>query len=446
MGKRLSVCCRCLELVMRRLYLSIVFMVLASLFFLGWTLDKLEAVDDSEVKEVEYALYYKLMRGFSLQTLSLSEQELQVQVPRWATQFSLPLSLHDGSELALPLELQKQLFSLEGLLLESEQQTYLIKSLSAHPQYQLYLTLPEVEAGTALDLWLTIAFYLGAGLLMALWLLPLTRRLSLIHRMATEFGKGKFESRIPMSRFSYIHWLEKSFNRMAQKIEELIEENRILASGLSHDLRTPLACLRFGLEAALEVKGESQKNNMMLRMESDLAQMEEMVSAFLGFASLEKQRAKLNIKAYPINLLFIDIERQAKLLAEQENIVINFRNSDISKELAVDKLWFSRILLNIIANAVRFSRSHIDVNVTVDNEFITVIVEDDGPGIAPEEWKNAFKPFVRLESTRNRDHGNYGLGLTIAKKVIEWHQGNILITMPTTLNGCCFKLIFKDSH
>ncbi|MCP5078696.1 MAG: two-component sensor histidine kinase, partial [Psychromonas sp.] len=229
---------------MKRIYLSIVFMVLASIFFLGWTLDNFQSVDNAESVTSEYALYYQLMQGFSLQSSELSEIELQLQVPIWATQFDLPLSLHRTAELALPAELQAQLYSPEGLLLESELQTYLIKSLTTHPQYQLYLSLPEGEPESVMDLWLTIAFYIGAGLLMALWLLPLTRRLSLIHKMTTEFAKGDFESRITISRFSYIHWLENSFNHMAQKIEELIAENRLLASGLSHDLRTPLACLR----------------------------------------------------------------------------------------------------------------------------------------------------------------------------------------------------------
>lgn len=432
---------------MRRIYISIVLMVLASLFFLGWTLDKLEAVDDVEVKEVDYALYYQLMRGFSLQTQSLTEKELKTQVSEWATQFDLSLSLHESGELALPTELQQQLFLPGGLLLESEHQTYLIKSLNAHPQYQLYLNLPGVEPESALDLWLTIAFYLGAGVLMALWLLPLTRRLSLIHQMATAFGKGSFDSRITVSRFSYIPWLEQSFNHMAQKIEELIAENKILASGLSHDLRTPLACLRFGLDAALDAEGESKKNHMMLRMEKDLDQMEEMVSAFLGFASLEKQRAKLKIKPYAIEVLLVDIERQASLLADQKKKIIHFNNQCLADSfLNVDKVWFSRVLINIISNAMRFSVLHIDVSVEINNGVVTIFIEDDGPGIAPEQWQNVFKPFVRLEVARNREQGNYGLGLAITQKVIEWHQGEISIASPQTLSGCCFKLVFKGSE
>jgi len=420
-------------------------MVLASIFFLGWTLDKFQSADDAENTSSEYAIYYQLMQGFSLQSSALSEKELQLQVPIWATQFDLPLSLHLSNELALPIELQAQLNSAEGLLLASDQQTYLIKSLSKHAQYQLYLSLPEVEPESAMDLWLTLAFYLGAGLLMALWLLPLTRRLSLIHTMTTEFGKGNFESRIPMSRFSYIHWLENSFNHMAKKIEELIAENRLLASGLSHDLRTPLACLRFGLDAALDAQGDSQKNSMMVRMENDLDQMEQMVSAFLGFASLEKQRERLVIKPYQLSALFTDIKRQATLLAEKQNKLIHFENSIEDKYINVDKVWLSRILLNIITNAVRFSTAQINLKIELDNESVSITIEDDGPGINQEQWKNVFKPFVRLEASRNREQGNYGLGLAIAQKVIDWHQAEILLTQPQQLSGCCFKLLFKVS-
>ncbi|MDO6524564.1 ATP-binding protein [Motilimonas sp. 1_MG-2023] len=428
---------------MRRLYLSIVVMALASLFFLGWMLDQFEAADDSQVKQTEYALYFQLMEGFAQQSAVLTLPQLQLKVPEWRNAFNLPLSMHHTDELALPQELQAQLLAPGGLLLESDSRPYLVKSLAAHPHYQLYLDLPEIDSPSPLDLWLTLAFYLGAGLLMALWLFPLTRRLSLIHRMATEFGKGKLDSRIPASRFSYIHWLEESFNRMAQQIEALIAENRMLASGLSHDLRTPLACLRFGVEATLDAEDANEKDQMILRMERDLEQMEQMVSAFLDYSSLDKRRDKLSIEQHQIGALLTDIHRQAKMLAEQQGKDIHFINKANQQLVYADKVWVSRAVLNILSNGVRFAKHQLEFRVMVEEGYWVIEVEDDGPGIPVAKWQSVFKPFVRLEASRSREQGNYGLGLAIAHKVAQWHQGDIQLITPTHLTGCCFRLRLK---
>ncbi|MCE2570902.1 sensor histidine kinase [Motilimonas eburnea] len=425
---------------MRRLYLSLVLMALASLFFLGWTLDQFQDSDAEPSHQNEYQIYFDLMEGFAQQAEGLSTLKLAEQVSTWQRLYQLPITLHHINELALPPELEQALQGDGGLLLESDQRPYLVRSLVAHPEHQLYLDLPKIASHSTLDLGLTLAFYIGAGLLMALWLLPLTRRLSLIHKMATEFGKGNLASRVPQSRFSYIHWIEGSFNRMAAQIEQLIAENRMLASGLSHDLRTPLACLRFGVDAALDAPTPEQKDNMLLRMEQDLDQMEQMVTAFLDFAGLEKKRDQLQQTRLTLNELIVDIERQAQVLAKQQNkdfVVINHTHG---VELMADKVWLTRAVLNIVANGVRFAKQQVGLTFYVRGAHLVLTIEDDGPGIAVANWQHVFKPFVRLEASRNREQGHYGLGLAIAQKVCEWHDGEIKLQQPIQLSGCCFCL------
>ncbi len=428
---------------MRRLYLSLVVMALASLFFLGWTLDQFQNSDLEPSQQNEYQIYFDLMEGFAQQAERLATPTLTEQVGAWQQLYRLPISLHHINELALPAELEQQLLAYGGLLLESDERPYLVRSLLAHPEYQLYLDLPKIESHSTLDLGLTLAFYIGAGLLMALWLLPLTRRLSLIHKMATEFGKGNLASRVPTSRFSYIHWLEGSFNRMASQIEQLIAENRILASGLSHDLRTPLACLRFGIDAALEAPTPEQKDAMLQRMEQDLDQMEEMVNAFLDFAGLEKKREKLNQDRLSVDELLGDIERQARMLAQQQGKAFSVLNHTRGAMLLADKVWLTRAVLNIVSNGVRYAKHNVELRVEIRGSDLLLSIEDDGPGIPAEQWQQVFKPFVRLEASRNREQGHYGLGLAIAQKVCEWHGGDIKLQQPEHLSGCCFCLTIQ---
>ena len=128
---------------MRRLYLSLVVMALASLFFLGWTLDQFQDSDGEPVYQSEYQIYFDLMEGFAKQAERLSTLKLAEQVSAWQQLYQLPITLHHINELALPAELEQQLLAYGGLLLESDQRPYLVRSLNAHPEHQLYLDLPR---------------------------------------------------------------------------------------------------------------------------------------------------------------------------------------------------------------------------------------------------------------------------------------------------------------
>ncbi len=242
---------------MRTLYLSIIITVFGALFFINWGVNKL--AEHSELKQnisqenASTVIYRKLINGLSVKLDKLNEEKIAQEVKKFTQEYQINCVLVLSKNIALPSSLHKQLQQKSGLLLATENSQYLLKRLTKHNKYLLQLDLPiEQVQDSSINFILTLILYLSSCIVLILWLLPLTRRLYLLNNAAAKIGAGQLDVRIRPSKFSYIKILEKSFNSMANQIEKLIADNKILARSLSHDIRTPMACLRFGIEAALD--------------------------------------------------------------------------------------------------------------------------------------------------------------------------------------------------
>jgi len=313
---------------MRGLYLSIIFTVLSSLFFIGWGLDKLaEHAASGEQNEQENnntLLYRQLLQGLAQQLNGQLEKALPETVREFQRQYKIDSHLVLSNDIALPESLLSQLTDNGGLLLASQDDQYLLKKLEQHPSYLLQINFPlELEENQPFNFLLTLALYLGICAIVILWVFPLSRRLFLLNNAAAKIGDGQLDIRITPSRFSYINMLEKSFNNMASQIEKLVADNKILARSLSHDIRTPTACLRFGLEAAIDSNTVEKKDSYLIRMDSELTNMEEMTSAFLEYASMERQALHLKKQTTNVNKLINSAINDCQMLAKQNKSLLN---------------------------------------------------------------------------------------------------------------------------
>jgi signal transduction histidine kinase len=234
--------------------------------------------------------------------------------------------------------------------------------------------------------------------------------------------------------------LEKSFNNMASQIEKLVADNKILARSLSHDIRTPIACLRFGLEAALDSKTIEKKNSYLIRMDSEITNMEEMTSAFLEYASMERQGLHLQKQLTDVNALINSAINDCQILAKQKDINVKLTSTNPSISYSLDYHWCYRALVNLISNAIGYANKQILLNVAITNKQLIITIEDDGKGIASDKLDIIFTPFVKLDPDRSREQGHFGLGLAICAKVVDWHQGSITTSNNERLPGACFTL------
>ncbi|WP_062013341.1 ATP-binding protein [Aureimonas sp. AU4] len=203
-----------------------------------------------------------------------------------------------------------------------------------------------------------------------------------------------------------------AFIQMRDRIERQIEQRTQMLNGVSHDLRTVLT--RFRLQLAIMEDNEDRRE-----LEHDVDEMGRMLEGYLAFA---KGEAGEDVGELDLERVFAKFEADAAL----HGVAIE---TDVSGDpsVTVRPAGFTRILNNLVANAMRHG-SHLRVQARKDGRWLTVSVEDDGPGIPAEQREEVFKPFVRLDEARNIDAGGTGLGLAIARDIARSHGGDILLS------------------
>jgi two-component system, OmpR family, osmolarity sensor histidine kinase EnvZ len=196
---------------------------------------------------------------------------------------------------------------------------------------------------------------------------------------------------------------------MRERIERQIEQRTAMLSGVSHDLRTILT--RFKLQLALAGGKINTK-----ALDQDVTDMQQMLEGYLAFARGEgdEETGELDLDA-----LLNKLSAEAKMRGKGFEFGLTGKPQVYVKPNA-----FTRLITNLTSNAFRHAQS-VWVNGTHTKGWLTLVVDDDGPGIPPESREDVFRPFVRLDEARNQDEGGTGLGLSIARDIARAHGGNI---------------------
>ena len=234
-----------------------------------------------------------------------------------------------------------------------------------------------------------------------------TRPIVNLAKAAEKFGKGDFVSGIRPSGASEIRKAAYEFDRMAKRIDRHLKQRSEMLSGISHDLRTPLTRLKLQL-AMLNQK------ELSVKMSKDIDEMESMLNSYLQFAKSQVQEEST---ATNINKLFIEI-------ANEKNSK-NF-HLDLSVEIVLvgRKNALKRCFNNIVENGLNYAKN-VYVHISKSTNRLNILISDDGPGIPLNQYKNVFKPFYRLDESRNLNHVGVGLGMSIAEDIARSHGGNI---------------------
>jgi two-component system osmolarity sensor histidine kinase EnvZ len=225
---------------------------------------------------------------------------------------------------------------------------------------------------------------------------------------AEEFGKGRDYDYRP-SGAREVRQAGYAFVAMKRRVERAIEQRTTMLNGVSHDLRTILT--RFKLSLAL--LGESAEFEAV---QKDVDEMSRMLEAYLAFArgDLGEPSAKIDMRA-----LLEDLRADAERQGHATRIAVS---GDPAITVRPDA--FKRCLSNLVSNAQRYG-DRIAIDATRDGRFVTINVDDDGPGIPDEQREDVFRPFYRLDEARNQDEGGTGLGLAIARDIARSHGGDI---------------------
>ena len=422
---------------MKRLTLSLLFVVLASMVGLGWVLDQWYS-SSFKAEEDPTLLAYKRMGLILAQQLDQPNAEQQ-SAGLAQTSSGISLGLVDAVDFPLPLDLQRR-FELEGaLLLESGPElTWNFYLPRKHQVLTLALPVDVNNQGSQQLRWLlTLLFYGGIIFVVLLWLYPLLHRLALLRRSARAFGAGDLSVRIEHGAVSYIHDIELEFNRMAQRIEQLIADNKLLSSGLSHDLRTPLARLRFGLDVLAETPpNEVHEQQTLVHLNRDLEAMESLVDIFLQYARLEQATIVLALE----RVNFADILRNQVQIQAATNLALNIGPEVDEKAICGDTKWLAVLCDNLIQNALKYCLGQISVGVRCQDDNLLFCVEDDPPGIAPAQRAKVLQPFYRTQLAQS--FNGHGMGLAIVERIAFWHKAKLLLTESQALGGLRIEVSF----
>lgn len=250
-----------------------------------------------------------------------------------------------------------------------------------------------------------ILFFLIAVIFMRNQIRPIRRLADVVHR----FGKGEMHIDLKPEGADEIRRATVAFRVMQERIHRQIQMRTEMLAGVSHDMRTPLT--RMELTLAM-MKGSVQKNELL----KDVREMTKTVESYLAFSRGEdgEQTKEIPLQDF-LNDCLWGIK---KSLITLENTLTN--NARIRSR----PLNLKRGITNILENALRYG-SHVWIYVNASKEFLYLSIEDNGPGIPADARMDVFKPFFRLEPSRNQKTGGTGLGLTIARDAIVSHGGTI---------------------
>ena len=227
---------------------------------------------------------------------------------------------------------------------------------------------------------------------------------------AERFGKGREVSFFKLEGAREVRQAARAFLGMRERINRQIQQRTAMLAGVSHDLRTPLT--RIKLQAEMMGDHEDAK-----ALKSDVEDMQRMIDAYLQFTKGEG-----NEETQRIDVLDMVERLSASFARSSFNIDVQSKGENFS--LWLRPVAFERCLSNILSNAQKYAGAAW-VNVQGNDEIITIVVDDDGPGIDEAYYDDVFKPFFREEKSRNTKTGGVGLGLPIAQDIILAHGGDI---------------------
>jgi two-component system OmpR family sensor kinase len=284
---------------------------------------------------------------------------------------------------------------------------------------------PDMTRGP-LDWTLAFLFYAAIALVIMAWLWPLTRDLRQLERSTTTFGDRawKFDARIGPR--SPVYPLAEAFRRMAARIDSLIGAQQDMTNAMSHEIKTPLARMRFEIEMA-RTAGDAQKVAAHLgHLDKDVAELDAFITAMLDYAILERAEVALNVRDHDLTLILpavVDTFRRSG----QEGPIIRCEVSPAATRVRCDAHLMETVVRNLLYNAVRYAKREIHVMFSVlrDGQY-RLAVEDDGPGVPEADRDRVFNSFVQLDEPDRRKSG-YGLGLAIVKRIVDWHGGKVMI-------------------
>ncbi|WP_069383167.1 ATP-binding protein [Halomonas caseinilytica] len=274
-------------------------------------------------------------------------------------------------------------------------------------------------------------------------------RVTRLEQAATRIAGGHLDTRVKVHSGDFLGRLGMAFNGMAEQVQSLLRAQQDMTRAVSHELRTPVARIRFAVQMVEDMTDDPAVRRQLRGADGDIAELDALVDEILTYARLDSHA--VNGAGFQFEPL------AARALAERVIASLDGLHAHLAIELVdgpeveatAEPRYLQRALQNLVSNACRHAVSRVRVSVEGEPGLVRFDVEDDGPGVPERARHEIFKPFARLDDSRDRRSGGYGLGLSIVQRVMAWHGGSVVVDTSVVLGGARFTLLIpwqETSH
>ena len=279
-------------------------------------------------------------------------------------------------------------------------------------------------------------FYFSVFVLVGLWLRPVLRDIDVISAAATRFSADYRQPTDAAASTTELTSLAQQVDRMSARLSGMIQNQKELIAALSHEMRTPLARVRFAL-AILE-EDTSHQAERVEAIKTDLQEVDALVGTMLEYARLDHPDLQMHRQSVPTDTFVAAVVTSGR--GDDKTVTVDTHGV---ASLDIDMRLMTLAASNLLSNALRHAHTHVALRLLADRGRQSLIVEDDGAGIAAADRDTVFKAFTRLDDSRTRGTGGYGLGLAIVARIAELHGGEARVDQSPDLGGARFEVCWS---
>lgn len=366
-------------------------------------------------------------------------------VEKIQTHFSYPINIYNVKDLNLDSEQIGRLRQNQSIMLYRDNATIrgtTISIISPMPNNPLnVLVLGPVPMFNWMPFQLSAGITLFSLFLLSLGvyglILPLERKIRQVRYALNRMKSGDLSLRVPIEGSDEMANLASSYNNMSDHIQRLIEAQRELMRAVSHELRTPVARIRFGMEMLAEEDDYDYRIQQMEMIDRDIEALNTLIDEIMTYAKLEQGAPSLDFEEIILLDLLSQVAVETQALKTQKEIELIPPATAIMVD--AERRYLHRVVQNLVGNAVRYCDHKVRISGGIQGDGNAYIcVEDDGQGIAEEDRVRIFEAFARLDDSRTRASGGYGLGLSIVSRIAYWFGGTIEVDESPDLGGARF--------
>ncbi len=296
----------------------------------------------------------------------------------------------------------------------------------------------EPESAGWLARLLPVLFYASILLIVGLWLRPLLNDLRLLTDASQKFASDYREPLDTAHRTTQVRSLARNLDDMSARVSQLIQSQKEMTAALSHEMRTPLARVRFAV-AVLEGEVDQRLHLQLRAVSNDVQQIDDLISDMLDYARLDHPGLRMDCQSVAVAPWLA----QVLATCPPHERIVNVRHEGL-ETLWMEPRLMELALSNLLANALRYARRNVSIELARDKGLCRMVVEDDGEGIPEDRRASVFHAFTRLDTSRNRETGGFGLGLAIVARVAMLHRGRVSAATSASLGGARLALEWPE--